>query len=105
MHVLIFWASIALMATAFIKVDFPDAFDPVIIVLLSMVTVLQTGSSIKGWYIPFRSSTWSLVKLGVQYLGRLSRNEATDMAISTSPSPMYRSVNSPRLASRPFIIL
>ena len=39
--------------SAFIKVDLPDAFAPVMIALPVIRKSLLTGSSISGWYSPF----------------------------------------------------
>ena len=47
--VLMLCASIQFNAIALIKVDFPEALDPVKIIFLSITIEFLTGSSINGW--------------------------------------------------------
>ena len=48
MQVFIFCARMVLIVIAFIKVDLPDALEPVMIQFFSKLTVLHIGSSIRG---------------------------------------------------------
>ena len=86
-HVCIVCAKIELTPKAFINVDFPDAFAPVIIVYFPMTISLSTESLIKGLYNPFILNTSLFLKSGRQYLSTLLLNEA--MLISISISPTY----------------
>ena len=51
------WAKIALMAKVLIKVDLPEALEPVIKTLPSAEMELGTGEASNGWY---RSKTFNL---------------------------------------------
>jgi len=54
MQVWMVWARMQFTVTALMKVDLPDAFEPVTMLFLSITTSFKTGSFSRGWYSPSR---------------------------------------------------